>query len=268
MVGVVVSGILTGILLSRTISGLVADVAGWRALFVLAAVLDVVLAGLLYRAIPTLPPKTQLRYAALIASVGGVVRRERIVRWSMALGALGFGLFTMFWTSLTFLLSGPRFNYPVSVIGLFGLAGLAGAVAAQRAGHLHDRGWSLPATGAAWVVTLATFVLASFAGHSVVLVLVVVVVLDIAIQSLNILNQTRVLAVSAQERSRLNTAIVTGNFVGGAIGSATASILWGAGGWTAVTVAGMVVSVLALCVWAAGRRGGLVFVTSVAVRAP
>jgi hypothetical protein len=92
--------------------------------------------------------------------VWAVVRRERTVRWTLVLGATGFGLFTLFWTSLTFLLSAPPFSYSVSVIGLFGLAGLAGAVTAQRAGRLHDRGWSLPATGAAWALALVAVVIA------------------------------------------------------------------------------------------------------------
>jgi predicted MFS family arabinose efflux permease len=258
VVGTVVSGILIGILVSRTISGLVADAAGWRAIYVVAAVAAVLFAILLRRAIPSLPPKARMAYPQLIASVAAVVARERIVRWTLVIGASGFAAFTMFWTALTFLLSGPPFNYGVSVIGLFGLAGLAGAVAAQRAGRLHDRGWSLPATGAAWVLVLASFVAAAFGSRSVVVIIVVVVVLDVALQAVGILNQVRVFAVSHEARSRINTAYVTSNFIGGAIGSAVASVLWGAGGWTAVTIAGMVLSVLALLVWAIGRRGPLI----------
>ena len=144
----------------------------------------------------------------------------------------------MFWTALTFLLSAPPFSYPVSVIGLFGLAGLAGAITAQRAGRLHDRGWSLPATGAGWALALAAFIVAAFAGHSVAGVLIAIVLLDIAIQGVNILNQTRLFALSDQARSRLNTAFVTGNFIGGAIGSGAAALLWSAGGWTAITSTG------------------------------
>jgi predicted MFS family arabinose efflux permease len=257
VVGTVVSGILTGILASRTISGLVAQAAGWRTIYVVAAGAAVVLAVLLYRAIPPLAPKTRMAYPALIASVGRAVRRERTVRWTLVLGATGFAAFMMFWTSLTFLLSGPPFGYPVSVIGLFGLAGVAGAVAAQRAGRLHDRGWSVPATGAAWALALGAFVLAAFAGHSAVLVVVVIVLFDIAVQAVNLLNQARMFAVSHQARSRLNTAYMTCNFVGGAIGSAVASLLWAADGWTAVAIAGMVLSCFALAVWAAGRRGPL-----------
>src|SRR4051794_38237780 len=258
VVGTVVSGILIGILVSRTISGLVAGLAGWRAVYAGAAALDVVLAAALYRSLPTLAPKAHLPYPALIRSVGTVVRRERTVRWTLVMGATAFGSFTMFWTALTFLLSGPPFHYPVPVIGVFGLVGLAGAVAAQRAGRLHDRGWSLPATGVAWVGVLLAFCLAAAAERSVVLVVVTVLLLDVAVQGLNILNQARVLAVSHEERSRLNTAFVTGNFVGGAIGSAAASVLWAAGGWRAVCIAGAAASAAALVVWAFGRRGPLV----------
>jgi predicted MFS family arabinose efflux permease len=258
VVGTVVSGILTGILASRTISGLVAEVAGWRGIFVVAAVLVVLLAALLYRAIPPLAPKTRMAYPALIASVGAVVLRERTVRWTLVLSATGFATFTMFWTALTFLLSSPPFGYPVSVIGLFGLAGLAGAVAAQRAGRLHDRGRSLPATGAALAVVLLSFVVGLFAARSVVLVVIVVVVIDIALQALGILNQLRVFAVSHEARSRLNTAYVTSNFIGGAAGSAAAVVLWSAGGWTAVSLAGTALAAFALLVWAVGRREALV----------
>ncbi|WP_375425898.1 MFS transporter [uncultured Friedmanniella sp.] len=257
VVGTVASGILTGILVSRTLSGLVAEVAGWRAIYVLAAVVDVVLAALLYRAVPPLSPKTKLAYPRLIASVGAVVVRERTVRWTLVLAGISFGVFTMFWTSLTFLLSGPPFSYPVSVIGLFGLVGLAGAIAAQRAGRLHDRGWSLPATGIGWALALLAFLLALVGGRSVVLIVLAILVLDVAIQGVNILNQTRIFAVSAEARSRLNTAFVTNNFIGGAVGSAAATVLWSVGGWTAVTTAGAGLSVVALVVWAIARRGPL-----------
>jgi predicted MFS family arabinose efflux permease len=258
VVGTVVSGILIGILVSRTISGLVAGAAGWRAIYVLAAIAAVVFAALIRRAVPPLEPKTRMRYPALLASVAAVVARERTVRWTLVLAATGFAMFTMFWTALTFLLSGPPFHYPVSVIGLFGLAGLAGAVAAQRTGLLHDRGWSLPATGVALALVLASFALAAVAGRSAVLVLVVVVVLDVALQAFGILNQLRVFSVSHEARSRLNTAYVTCNFLGGAMGSAVAAVLWSAGGWTAITAAGIALSLFALSVWAVGRRGALV----------
>ncbi len=253
VVGTVTSGILTGILVSRTLAGLVAGVAGWRAIYLAAAAVSLVLAVLLRRRIPVLPERDHLPYPALLASVGAVVRRYPAVRWSLALGATQFATFTLFWTALTFLLSAPPFSYPVTVIGLFGLVGLAGAVAAQRSGRLHDRGWSLRATGAAWVLALGAFALAGPGGGSVVLLVVAVLALDVAIQSLNILNSARLFAVSGEARSRLNTAVITTNFVAGAIGSAAAGVLWSAGGWTAVCVAGCLLCVVGLAVWAASR---------------
>ena len=257
VVGTVVSGVLTGILVSRTISGLVAGAAGWRVIYAAAAVAAVVFAVLLYRAIPALPAKTTVRYPALLASVATIIARERTVRWSLVRGAIQFATFTMFWTALTFLLSAPPFSYDVDVIGLFGLIGLAGAIAAQRAGGLLDRGWAMPATGAGWALALASFALAGFAEQSLALLIAGILLLDVAIQSLNILNQTRLFAVSHAARSRLNTAMVTANFIAGAIGSAAAGILWSAGGWAAVTTAGIVLTVAGLIMWAAGRRGPL-----------
>ena len=258
IVGIVTSGVLTGILVSRTISGLLADAVGWRWVYALAAAADLALALVLYRSLPSLPARTRMRYPALIASVSTVVRRERTLRWTLVLSSIAFGLFTMFWTSLTFLLSGPEFDYSPAVIGLFGLAGLAGAVAAQRAGRLHDRGWSLRTTGGAWAMVTVSFILAGVGKHSVAVLLIAIVALDIAIQAINILNQTRLFTLSSTERSRMNTAFVTNNFIGGAIGSAAASVLWSAGGWSAVTIAAALASVLALAIWAVGRRGPLV----------
>ena len=257
VVGTVVSGVLTGILLSRTISGLVAGATSWRVLYAAAAVLALGMAFLLHRAIPDLPPKTSLRYPALLGSVATLIARERTVRWSLLTGAIQFGSFTMFWTALTFLLSGSPFDYSVDVIGLFGLVGLAGAVAAQRSGRLLDRGLAMPATGIGWVLAIAGFGLTGLATISIAFLIAGILLIDIAIQSLNILNQTRLFAVRAEARSRLNTAMVTTNFIAGAIGSAIASVLWSAGGWAAVTTTGVGLGVAGLLMWTLGRRGPL-----------
>ncbi|MFF7362207.1 MFS transporter [Streptomyces sp. NPDC008125] len=254
VVGTVVSGILSGILVSRTVSGLVADAFGWRAIYVVAAVLTVVLAAVLARVLPAVPPKASMGYPALLKSVLGAVGRHRSVRITLVLGALCMMVFTMFWTSLTFLLSAAPFGYSVTRIGLVGLVGLAGALAAQRAGRLHDRGWSVRGTGAALLLALAAIVLAGFGGRSIVVVLIAVLLLDIGIQASNVLGQTRLMGVEPQSRSRLNTAFVTCNFLGGTIGSALASVLWQSGGWAGVMTGAGVLLAVALTVWACARR--------------
>ncbi|WP_258374771.1 MFS transporter [Curtobacterium sp. MCPF17_001] len=257
VVGTVASGMLTGILVSRTVSGLVAQVAGWRAIYVVAAVAALVLAVLLRRAIPHLERRDRVPYPRLIGSVFRAVAHHRSVQVTLVLGASAFAVFTMFWTALTFLLSAAPFGYSPAAIGLVGLAGLAGAVAAQRVGRLHDRGLSVPVTGAALALGLVSLVVAGLGARSIVVVLVAVVLLDVGVQAANVLNQTRLFAIDPAARSRLNTAFVTGNFIGGAVGSALASVLWGLGGWTAVSIGGAVLFGFALTVWVVHRRGAL-----------
>jgi predicted MFS family arabinose efflux permease len=258
VVGIVVSGILTGILVARIFAGLVASAAGWRTVFLIAAGAALVLAALLYRAIPRLAPKrSDLSYTALMRSVFALIARERVLRISMAFGVLGFVAFTMLWTSLTFLLSGPPYNYPTSVIGFFGVAGLIGAVAAQGAGRWHDSGKAVLGHGIAWTLVLAAWAVVGFGGHLVVVLVIGIIVLDIGLQAQNIFNQSRVFQLSAEARSRLNTAYIAGNFVGGAIGSAVATATWDAGGWTAVCIGGAAVSAVALLLWTFTRNGVL-----------
>ncbi|WP_111768120.1 MFS transporter [Nakamurella deserti] len=258
IVGTVVSGVLIGILLSRTISGLVADAFGWRAIYVLAGAIALVFAAVLWRALPVLPARERIGYGTLLGSVFAAVRRNRPVPVTLVISSIGFSVFTLFWTAITFLLSDEPYGYSVTEIGLVGLVGLAGAVAAQRAGRLHDRGWSVPVTGAAIAVAIASLVLAAVGQRSIIVILIAVLVLDIAIQAMNVLNQSRMFAVDPEARSRLNTAFVTINFVGGAIGSALASLLWHVGGWTAVMAGGSGLLAVALAVWAVHRRGRLV----------
>lgn len=262
VVGTIASGVLTGILVSRTVSGLVADAFGWRTIYVVAAVAALVFAVPLRRAIPELDRRDRVAYPALIASVFRAVAAHRSVRVTLVISSAVFAVFTMFWTALTFLLSAEPFGYSTSAIGLVGLAGLAGAVAAQRVGRLHDRGVSVPVTGAGIALVLVSLVVAGLGSRSIVVVLVAVVLLDVGVQATNVLNQTRLFAIDPAARSRLNTAFVTGNFVGGAIGSALASVLWNAGGWTAVTVGGAVLVGFSLTVWAVHRRRGLVVRTA------
>lgn len=257
VVGTVMTGFLAGTIVSRTLSGLVAQLAGWRAIFVVAAVVIAVFAVVAYRNIPAMPAPARMRYPALLASVGRVVRRHRVVRWNLLLSALQFGLFMMFWTALTFLLSDPPFSYTPLTIGMLGLFGLLGAVAAQHAGKLHDRGWSMAATGAGWALALAAMVVAALGQHSLPLIIVGIVLLHVAIFPMNVLISARLFAVVTEGRARVNTAVIAVNFIAGAIGSALVSPLWSAGGWHAVTGVGIGLSLVGLALWTLGRRGAL-----------
>jgi len=262
VVGIVASGILTGILASRTISGLVADALGWRAIYVFAAVTTGLMTVLLSRVLPALPARAHKSYGQLLRSVFAAVRQHRTVQVTLLISGSVFAVFTMFWTGLTFLLSAAPFSYSASRIGLVGIAGLAGAIGAQRAGRLHDRGWSVTATGGALFLALVSLVVAALGARSIVAIIVAVVLLDVAIQTVNVLNQSRLFAVDPNARSRLNTALMTNNFIGGAIGSALASVLWQRGGWTLMMLGGGVLVAFALTVWLTQRTRALVLVPS------
>jgi len=254
VVGTVVSGLITGILLSRTISGFLAHAFGWRAIYVAAAVLMVALAIVLARALPFERARPTVSYGRLLQSVFRVVRLHRRVQVTLVIGASAFSVFSLFWTGLTFLLSSPPFSYSVSQIGLVGLVGLAGALAAQRAGWLHDRGWSVYGTGAALMLGLLSLAIAGFGSNHIFPILVSVLLLDIAIQATSVLNQTRLFSVDPNARSRLNTAFVASNFIGGAMGSALAGVLWEKGGWLPVVFGGSVIVAFAMIVWVTQRR--------------
>lgn len=258
VLGTVASGLILGILVSRAVSGLIADALGWRAVYVVAAVLLVVLAGLMSRAVPSLPPRAAAPYRQLLWSVLTTVARRRQVRVTLVIGASVMAVFTVFWTGLTFLLTAEPYGFEPAVIGLVSLVGVVGALAAQRAGRLFDRGLSVPAIGAGLALTLVSLVVAGVGGRSLVVVLVAVALLSVGIQSTQVLLQTRMLSLDPEARSRLNTAFVVGNFVGGSIGSALAGAAWPVGGWPALMVVAAVLIGVAGTVWAVHRRRGLV----------
>lgn len=253
IVGTIASGVLTGILLSRTVSGLVAEAFGWRAIYVIAAILTVVLVVVLYALIPRLEPRERVPYPRLLASVFTTVGQYPAALPTILMCALGFTIFSLFWTSLTFLLAAPPFSYSVGQIGLVGLAGLAGALAARRAGAVHDRGWSVPASGVALVLLAFTLVGAWLAGSSIIALIVLLILFDAAAQANSVLGQTRLLTLQGSARSRLNTALVVSNFIGGALGSAVSGPLWTAGGWPAIMCAAIALTLAALIIWFTSR---------------
>ena len=258
VLGTVASGLILGILVSRAVSGLIADALGWRAVYVVAAVLLVVLAALMSRAVPSLPPRAAAPYRQLLWSVLTTVARRRQVRVTLVIGASVMAVFTVFWTGLTFLLTAEPYGFEPALIGLVSLVGVVGALAAQHAGRLFDRGLSVPAIGAGLALTLVSLVVAGVGGRSLVVVLVAVALLSVGIQSTQVLLQTRMLSLDPEARSRLNTAFVVGNFVGGSIGSALAGAAWPVGGWPALMVVAAVLIGVAGTVWAVHRRRGLV----------
>jgi predicted MFS family arabinose efflux permease len=256
VVGTVMSGLLIGILLARTFSGIVAGALGWRVVFFSAAGLILVLALTLHRALPRVPPTSDLRYASILRSVFTLVAGEPVLRQRMLLGALAFGCFSTLWTSLSFLLSAAPFHDGNAVIGLFGLAGVAGAGAATFVGRLADRGHGWIATTVAWLAMLVAFGILYLARHSTIGLIAGIIVLDLGVQAAHISNQHAIYALAPEARSRLTTAYMVAYFTGGAALSALTSSLYAADGWGGVCVVGGVTALLGVMVWAATFRIG------------
>ncbi len=256
VVGTVMSGLLIGILVARTVSGLLAAALGWHMVYVLAAVMMVALAFTLRVALPQVPPTERLPYRQLMASVLRLVREEPVLRLRMALGAAAMGCFSVLWTSLAFLLSGPPYHYGNAAIGLFGLAGLAGALIAPVAGRLADHGHGRATTTAMILVTLISWGLLALGQTSLAWLIIGIAVLDLGVQGLHISNQSAIYALRPEARSRLTTAYMVAYFIGGAALSAATSALYSIEGWAGVCVLGTATALTALIVWGVAQAIG------------
>ncbi len=167
VVGNVMSGLLVGILVARTASGLLSELGGWRLVFGISAALMLLLSAVLRRSLPQVRPTTDLSYPALLRSVGRLVLEQPTLRVRMVYGALGMGQFSVLWTTIAFLLAGKPYHYGDATIGLFGLVGLAGALAAQAAGRVADRGHHHISTGVCFaLMTLSWVAIAAGNRHS------------------------------------------------------------------------------------------------------
>ena len=233
-VGVVMSGLLVGILLSRTVSGALGKFVGWQAVYFVAAGVMLALAGVLALALPAQRPAGRVRYRELLRSTGPLLRTEPVLRRHALIGALGFGAFSAFWTTLAFHLAHLPAHYGSDTAGLFGLVGAAGALAAAVSGRLADRVGPRLLNGSALSLIVISFVLMGLAGASLGILALGVILMDAGVQASHISNQTRIYALSTEKRNRLNAVYMVSYFLGGAAGSALGSVAWERFGWAGV----------------------------------
>ena len=239
-IGTVMTGLLLGILLARTFAGWVSRIHGWRYVFVVAAVMNAIFVPLLWRIMPKLPPKQELKYSDAMRSLWTLYRTQPLLRESSHVGALVFASFSCFWTTLAFLLE-SHYHLGAGVAGTFGLVGAAGALVAPLSGKLADK------HGSRWVLSVGMVLLgASYVflwaqervhiatvWHLVALA-AGVIVLDVGAQMCQVANQTRIFGLDPSARSRLNTVYMTVYFTGAATGSALATMAWVRWQWNGV----------------------------------
>ncbi|MCL7495069.1 MFS transporter [Streptomyces sp. MCA2] len=256
VVGLVTSGVVIGILLARTASGLMADLAGWRSVYLASASLTALLALVLYRVLPrhSDAPPTTLRYGQLLRSTITLFARERLLRLRALFGLLTFAAFSTLWSSVALPLSGAPYFLSHSAIGALGLIGVAGALAATVAGRLNDRGLSRRTTGIALALLAASWLPLAFTRSSLWSLVVGVILLDLAVQAVHVTNQALIYALHPDAGSRLIGGYMVFYSIGSATGALAATSLYTVAGWGAVCTLGAAFSCLGLVLWAFTRH--------------
>jgi predicted MFS family arabinose efflux permease len=250
VVGTIMSGLLVGILLSRTLSGFIGDVLGWRAMFWIASGLCLVLFFIIKKQFPYNKPVFNGSYKQLIGSLFTLIKEQPLLREATLINVFSFAQFGAFWTTMVLLLSEEPFNFTSTTIGLFGIIGASGALAAPLVGKLSDKGSSRIAVGYGLMLIAFSFMIFYFSGSSVIGIIFGIIFIDIGLQGVHISNQTRVYSILPDARNRMNTVFMSFSFLGTAAGSAFGLFLWRFGGWHAVTLGCLVLSVLAFSVYA------------------
>ena len=244
-IGLMQSGVLLGILLARTLSGIVAEHFGWRAMYYFAALLALLMAGLLRAALPVIPPKPDVQYGMIMRSIGQMVKATPKLRQVCAVAALFMASFSAFWTTLIFFLEQPPYHYGSQAAGLFGLVGAVGAAVAPLSGRWSDRRSPRFVVKIAILTVLSSFFAFSVYGSLLAGLVLGVILLDAGVQAAQVANQSWVMRLHPQARNRVNTVYMISYFTGGSVGSLAGSALWSIWGWAGVCGTGIACMVLA-----------------------
>ncbi|MCJ8519044.1 putative MFS family arabinose efflux permease [Pseudorhizobium tarimense] len=250
VVGTVTSGIVAGILVARSYAGAIADIGGWRAVYLTSALLTVAMVGILLMVLPRQPVgKNSETYILALFSIPGMYLAELTLFFRGVLALLIFASFSTFWTALVLPLSAPPLSYSHTQIGLFGLVGLAGAMGATCAGRLADRGFGQWTTGISLAVLLASWGLIAFLPFSIAVLLVGVLLLDFAVQAVHVTNLSVIVALHPQKSGRVIGGYMVFYSVGSAIGAIAATAIYAHFGWSGVSVLGAAFSGFAVVLW-------------------
>jgi len=251
VVGIVTSGIVIGILLARTFAGILTDLAGWRSVYLVSAVIMLLMACMFAKVLPHAEREVKsLSYIRLIRSVLDLFIQERTLRIRSFLAMLIFADFSILWTSLVLPLSTPPFALSHSAIGAFGLVGVAGALAAARAGKLADQGYGQRTTGISLALLLLSWLFIRYLEHSLIALVIGIILLDLAVQAVHVTNQAMILPLRAEARSRLTAGYMVFYSIGGASGSIASTQMYAYFGWGGVCLLGASISAFALLFWA------------------
>ena len=257
VVGNVMAGVLTGIMLARPVALFISGSFGWRAVFWMSACLVLVIGAFLARMMPSYRPPGGMHYGRIMTSMISLPPKMPALCWRSAYGALMFCAFNMFWTAVPLMLA-DRFGLGQHAIGLFALAGAGGALAAPFAGRLADRDLENHATAGAIIVLGLSFLGTGWAARGAMLALLAVfaVLIDAAVQTNQVVSRRTVFGTAPAIRGRVNAIYMTTTFAGGAMGSILGTITYRGGGWSATAGAGCVMGLVLLGLLVCEMRAG------------
>lgn len=255
VVGAAQAGVFIGLLMARVVAGGVADLGGWRSVYVVAALVMLLLAGVLYRRLPRLPASAvTMRYPQLLASMLQLLRQDRVLQIRGMLALLMFAAFNIFWSALVLPLSAPPYGYSHTAIGAFGLVGVIGALGATGAGRWVDRGRGQAVTAMALLVLLLAWWPLSLMPASLWALAIGIVLLDLGGQALHVSNQSLILREQPQAHSRLVGLYMLFYAVGSGAGAIATTAMYAQAGWGGVCALGAATCGVAGVFWLATRR--------------
>ena len=247
-VGLIVSGLLTGILASRVISGLVGEWLGWRSMYVIAAIVMSLCTLIVWRIMPYTENNYTGSYKRLMHSLFALIREYKLLRICALRAAFAFGSFLALWASLTFKMEQAPFYAGSDVVGLLGLCGVAGAMSASVVGRLVSRigVHNFNLLGAA--LMLSAWIIAYLWGNTYTAIIITILILDIGMQCIQLSNQTVVFSINPKASNRINTIFMTNYFIGGSLGTFLSGSAWSMAGWSGVTIVGIGLAFCSLCI--------------------
>ena len=248
VIGTLMTGLTIGILLSRTLSGFVGEYFGWRAVFIMSALLAVIFAVFLQVFLPHNKPTSSMPYGKLVISMFSLVKQHPLLRQSGFAGGLWFAAFNALWVTLALHVSEPPFNYDAQQAGLFGIIALAGVSGAKLSGVMVTKVGSRHLISMALVIISVGFIVSGLFGNSLIGLIVGIILIDFGVFSAQVSNQVRVFSIDPAAQSRINGVYMLFYFIGGAFGSLVGVKVFDQFGWTGISIFSLVLITLSLVV--------------------
>lgn len=233
-VGIVMSGLLMGILLARSAAGILSSIGGWQTIYLVSASLMLVVALALWHTLPYSRNPQVISYFNILGSMLTLLKTHPVLRTRSLFAALIFASVSCLFSTMALMLAGPQYQLNDSQIGLVGLAGVAGALMASYTGQLYDKGYGTLIPRLGLVLILLSWGMLYLGHASLWWFLSGMIVIDLALQSIHICNQTTIYSLTSEARSRINAVYMSSYFSGAALGSILGAIAWSSGGWSAV----------------------------------